>query len=1109
MVLIPLTGMFITVSYLVYEKQQKVQDVLKVDDYFSVSKNIIILADALQKERYHSLKYILSNTKQQSLSNPRIQTDTILKKSIPLLEKSASKSFNLSTLKKTRALIDDSKTDDKTLELTEKNYNTIINFLYDDIISALSTISQNKNISQTNRVLLLILKIKEKSSIEHFLLEKMFYNNKVTASDFKKFGFLLNDQNSNLKYLKEIVSKEQKSSLEKIEKSRSYQEVNQIREIIFSKVQKNALLSKIKEEIGFGGLVHLFKNYLLRSKPTYLELFNEKYELFLEYLEEYSQNDFITEDEEELLDIIESTFSQYKIAIDTLQNSINMFDSIQQADEYVRIDDTEAIKAIQKLSTTIQGIEAEKWSEISKNKIDEIQRFEKSLLQNMHTIINEEHQAHKNLFWFFLILSALTLLTTIAITIATTKNIIKDIMNFQQGILSFFSYLNKEKEDIEYLNTDASDEIADMSLVVNQNIKNTKKAIVQDNLLIDDMTYVAEKISLGHFNQRVEANANNEELNILKDLVNTMVEAISQNIDKSLVVLQSYEKQDYKQKLLLDCSIDGHMKKIFLGVNSLGDNLNTISIENQHYIQSINELNDNLEKKVKQRTRILNLKSKKVTDLLNNTGEGFLSFGLNFYVENEYSIECENIFGTPLNDKNILDLLWGENIKKKEFFASILKDAAETEDKVLRKSYLSLLDKEITINNKTIKVDYKLLDNQFYSLPEEKHYMLILVNITEQKLLEEKIKKEQQLLKMVVSVVSDTMQFYDICDDFEVFCSTNKTLVHLGNTPLNNLNILYRQIHTFKGLFSQLFMTNTVEKLHSFEEIISDFIKKPTTNEDILELLSQHNLQQYIKQDMELLKEILGESFVNQKSIIKIDKSSITTLENKITNYCKLDKEHADYYEDILLEIEKIKSISVKKALSSYPKLSMQFARKLHKEIYKFEILGENIIRPNNFKPFFKSLVHVFRNCIDHGIETPETRESLNKDPIGTIHCSFKIEEKKLLITISDDGAGIDTEVITQKYIDEGLGTKEEIEKMTNTERTNLIFHDAFSIKDTSTELSGRGIGMASVKDELEKIAGNYEISTEINKGTTFTFILPFRRRELRIRTNELAKGNI
>lgn len=141
------------------------------------------------------------------------------------------------------------------------------------------------------------------------------------------------------------------------------------------------------------------------------------------------------------------------------------------------------------------------------------------------------------------------------------------------------------------------------------------------------------------------------------------------------------------------------------------------------------------------------------------------------------------------------------------------------------------------------------------------------------------------------------------------------------------------------------------------------------------------------------------------------------------------------------------------------------------------------------FRGFAKSLIHVIRNSVDHGIETPEERVEHNKDEFGTVRLSISDAEENIMIEIADDGRGIDTEKLKQKALDEGFKTASELENDDSV--MELLFEDYFSTKEEVTELSGRGIGLASVRAEILKMGGSYQVISEWGIGTRFIFSLP------------------
>lgn len=552
----------------------------------------------------------------------------------------------------------------------------------------------------------------------------------------------------------------------------------------------------------------------------------------------------------------------------------------------------------------------------------------------------------------------------------------------------------------------------------------------------------------------------------------------------------SSEKNNLHENI--EVNFNDEFKKLVNAFNKMALSLSSNIKKLKKRDKEISLLNKDLERRVELRTEELYKKTQKIEDLFNNAKQGFLSFDNELIVDDEYSIECEKLLGNEVSRKNVVDLFYKNDNNKKEFFSQTLVDIFNEKNEIIQNSYISLLPKEFIINKRALNIEYKRLNDT--------KIMLILTNMTAQKKLERRIKNEQQILKMIVTIVSDPEQFYEVLNEFRIFDSTKSKIFELNNSSLFNLSETYRDIHTFKGLFSQLYMSNIVKKLHTFEDRISEYIKdKDFSNDNLKNLLESNNFYSLLENDLEIVSSILGETFVEEESIIKINEKSVIKLEEKISDYCKLDQKHANNYEDLLNETQKLRSRTLYQSLQVYPRLCIDLADKLNKQIYPFKILGdETIILPPNFKSFIKSLIHVFRNLIDHGIEDVETRLSLNKNESGLIICNFKIEKDLLILLVSDDGRGIDKEKIREKVIKENMLSLEEFDKMNDARVNGLIFYESFSTSEKITDISGRGIGLSSVKNELVKIKGDVEIKSVINEGTTFIFKLPYKREGMR-----------
>ena len=148
---------------------------------------------------------------------------------------------------------------------------------------------------------------------------------------------------------------------------------------------------------------------------------------------------------------------------------------------------------------------------------------------------------------------------------------------------------------------------------------------------------------------------------------------------------------------------------------------------------------------------------------------------------------------------------------------------------------------------------------------------------------------------------------------------------------------------------------------------------------------------------------------------------------------------------------------------------------------------------PESYKELFSSFIHIFRNSIDHGIESIEERIAKNKQKTGILNIKIKkINSSFFEIIISDDGRGIDPKMIKEK-ISKIEGIKEtNLEKLTDREILDFIFHKGFTTKEDINTISGRGVGMNSVKNEVEAIGGKIIIKSILGDGVDFIIKLPF-----------------
>ena len=179
------------------------------------------------------------------------------------------------------------------------------------------------------------------------------------------------------------------------------------------------------------------------------------------------------------------------------------------------------------------------------------------------------------------------------------------------------------------------------------------------------------------------------------------------------------------------------------------------------------------------------------------------------------------------------------------------------------------------------------------------------------------------------------------------------------------------------------------------------------------------------------------------------------------------------------------------KLFERYPRVIRDISRALDKKI-NLEIVGkETEVDKSVLELLGDPLIHILRNSADHGVEKPEIRKAAGKSEIGTVRLAAEHQGSHVRVEISDDGKGLDREVLAKKAIEKGLVTAEQAAALTNEEVFRFIFAAGFSTAERVTDLSGRGVGMDVVRTNIAKLNGVVNINSTKGKGTTIEILIP------------------
>lgn len=498
----------------------------------------------------------------------------------------------------------------------------------------------------------------------------------------------------------------------------------------------------------------------------------------------------------------------------------------------------------------------------------------------------------------------------------------------------------------------------------------------------------------------------------------------------------------------------GFSHKLVIPINKLNDKIKSLSDENLKSfeleplkfesplceIKTLTQNTNAIMKKIATHNQELSIKNaiienqmNELSVIFNSIDQGIMYFGESLLVESTYSSLCKKIFGTDISGKSFSSLL---NLDSNEtlFLDDVLHQIFKA-DQFKTEVFISLLPRDIKVSNHELHLDYKCIQNT----SKTPLLMVILSDLTLTNSLYRQLEKDQIHLKQLVKCFTNSEDVIALVQDLKLFLSQWEK-----SPPLLIDENFIRDIHTFKGNFSIFYFEHTVNELNSLENHllkISDGHFKYT-----------HTIKKALNQDLKIISQSIGTNFI----------------ENQSMNSSKVS--------------------SLKKYLENFSEYTIKLANEYGKKIKPIEIIGNDIqLNSNLYKQFLRSLVHIFKNIICHGIESEEERIGLHKDPYGQIICKIETLNKSLKLIISDDGRGIDLEKIKDKI----QTLNPSVNLIPQETLVQHIFAPGISTEENKNNHSGMGVGLFALDQEIKLLGGQISANTKPFMGTTFTIELP------------------
>ena len=236
---------------------------------------------------------------------------------------------------------------------------------------------------------------------------------------------------------------------------------------------------------------------------------------------------------------------------------------------------------------------------------------------------------------------------------------------------------------------------------------------------------------------------------------------------------------------------------------------------------------------------------------------------------------------------------------------------------------------------------------------------------------------------------------------------------------------------------------------------------------------------------LDVLMNLMGELVINK---VRLEQIGQTHRLSELTETLEqMDRVTTDLQNIVM----KVRMVPVSQVFNRFPRMVRDVTKELNKEI-NLTIEGEETeLDRTVIDEIGDPIMHLLRNSLDHGVEMPDQREAKGKPRVGEVGLIARHEGNNVVIMVTDDGKGIDADVIRRKAVEKGLYTQEEVNKLDDQDAVRIIFLPGFSTAEKISDISGRGVGMDVVRSKIESLSGHVDVETKVNEGSVFKIKLP------------------
>ncbi len=523
---------------------------------------------------------------------------------------------------------------------------------------------------------------------------------------------------------------------------------------------------------------------------------------------------------------------------------------------------------------------------------------------------------------------------------------------------------------------------------------------------------------------------------------------LTKNLNILSDAAKSFEKEDFDHKI--EIQSDDEFAVLGSTFNDMGTKISTLLTDLRRYNTHLEEMVEARTVEVKNLSRIQNA-------MLNSLGQSFTIFDGEMAVKPVYSKISHSMYDmdpVSLGAMGIMSVDQNESEMVGEFVKQIFLESIPFEQLVEL-----LPTQRSNSKNESIMLEYAPIRNE--ETGQIEFIMVVGTDKTQEFLSMKQTEKEIQFSKMLLSIMKNPVALKRILKDSLKALSELNFTADLGHKELVKS---IRTVHTIKGNFSVFRVKEVSDSAHVIEDKLEQIIQTTQSypvesfNTDMNSLMNA--IESFIETHGDLVK-------YHANSEVTVSMKDIMEFKNSLK-----DPSVARSFEEIFM------ARRFGEFFDLYPGYVEDLCARLGKKV-KFHVMGSHQAVPEWFPvSVFSDFIHLLRNSLDHGIETPKQRLAAGKDEQGQIVMSFASTINGFEVKFADDGRGIDVEALSQK--DPSIKTMDDaIQK---------LIMGGISAKESVSDVSGRGVGLSAIVQKVSETGGSYEVNSTPGKGTVFTF---------------------